>query len=720
MASRGDGSQPPATPSAEGEERSPGAELPAVTAAEGQDAAAAGQSPPGSAPRFSPEQAALVARLDRMQELQNRSMNTIIPILGRVVESMQPAAAQDSPEQERAAADGMGNGTPHARGRVTDARPGSRRSEMFRLSSVPLDSTPARIEEPTAPPEDGPPRDVILPVGPAGFSLLMRNTAQARPAARGEEGSDVDSEYQRHHPRLGARLGDHHGRPSSAGVRAVMGYGPRSEGSMPSRQLGPAPREPEQGKSLSIKESELAMFTGEITIAKGVDKALTIEGCPIHWLTEATERLKERRIDPTRWVAAIVNRLAPAVRTRFREHFSDRAEARAWTMIPFAMAQRRTHPADSADWEDFWRWLLRTYLRPAHQDAAHRRWQALEHHRSTATSLMADTAMFNEALMHADLMEHVLRRDEGWLEAPEIEDTYERRRVYRAMLPEEIQLHVTQTEAQAARQAAIGGDAQGSWLSSTLVGEGQAHAPEFTLDELQNVAVSFALVLERDAVRAQTQRLARLNVMQVDDVVTPAANAPTSATDARLHALEAEVQGFQLDAEAGDVDQELLFNIAAQHLPAPPPPALIQQRREAGQCLACGESTSHSRFTECPQARSNPALVETLRAFLRRHNDERRARGGSRAPQGNSAAYAPPPAARPPPATRPAQEQPSRAQLSAQVHNLMEELHHLAALVQGDPESDEEAGARHDGREGSPKGKGNSRGRDVPPPGARS
>ena len=129
MASRGDGSQPPATPSAEGEERSPEAELPAVAAAaEGRDSAAAGQSPPGGAPSFSPEQAALVARLDRMQELQNRSMNTIIPILGRVVESMQPAAAQDSPEQERAAADGMGNGTPHARGRVTDARPGSRRS----------------------------------------------------------------------------------------------------------------------------------------------------------------------------------------------------------------------------------------------------------------------------------------------------------------------------------------------------------------------------------------------------------------------------------------------------------------------------------------------------------------------------------------------------------------------------------------------------------------
>ena len=162
----------------------------------------------------------------------------------------------------------------------------------------------------------------------------------------------------------------------------------------------------------------------------------------------------ERRIDPSRWVAAIINRLSPDVRTRFREHFSDRAEARAWTMIPFAMVHRRTHPADSADWEDFWRWLLRTYLRPAHQDAAHRRWQAMEHHRSTATSLMADTGAFNEALLHADLMEHVLRRDEAWLESPEIADTYERRRVYRAMLPEDIQLHVTQQEAHAARQAA--------------------------------------------------------------------------------------------------------------------------------------------------------------------------------------------------------------------------------------------------------------------------
>jgi len=518
-------------------------------------------------------------------------------------------------------------------------------------------------------------------------------------------------------------MGEHYGRPSCAGVRAIMGYGPRSEGSLPSRQLGAAPREPEQGKSLSLKESEIDMFTGIVGVTKGVDSALTISGCPITFLKVATERLMERRIDPSRWVAAIINRLSPDVRTRFREHFSDRAEARAWTMIPFAMVHRRTHPADSADWEDFWRWLLRTYLRPAHQDAAHRRWQAMEHHRSTATSLMADTGAFNEALLHADLMEHVLRRDEAWLESPEIADTYERRRVYRAMLPEDIQLHVTQQEAHAARQAAsearqtaAEGDQRSMWMSSTLIGEGQAHAPEFTLDELQNVAVSFALVLERDAVRAQTQRLARLNFLQSAEAATSSPNAaPASAEDVRLHALEAQVHGLQLDAEAGDADQALLFNIAAQHLPSPPSSALIQQRRDAGQCLACGESTTHSRFTECPQVRDNPAIVETLRAFLRRHNADRRARGWSRGPAEGPRRPVPAPAVRP---------QAPAARLSDQVHHLIDQLHHLAALVDGegkreDPESDEEASSCIDDREGSPHGKSSSR-RDRPPDGARS
>ena len=240
--------------------------------------------------------------------------------------------------------------------------------------------------------------------------------------------------------------------------------------------------------------------------------------------------------------------------------------------------------------------------------------------------------------------------------------------------------------------------------------------PEFTLDELQNVAVSFALVLERDAVRAQTQRLARLNFMQSAEAATSSpSTAPAPAEDVRLHALEAQVHGLQLDAEAGDTDQALLFNIAAQHLPSPPSSALIQQRRDAGQCLACVESTTHSRFTECPQVRVNPALVETLRAFLRRHNADRRARGWSRGTAEGTRRPVPASADRP---------QAPAARLSDQVHHLIDQLHHLAALVDGggkreDSESDEEAGSCVDGREGSPHGKKSSR-RDRPPDGARS
>ena len=708
-------------------------------------------SPPPDAQRQpTPSPDSLEARLARMEELQNRSMSTIIPILTRAVDGMRLDARIQSegrsPGGRRQSAGTPGqdesleapaDGSSPTRGRHTDARPGSdgtrlrdsRRDEMFRLSSVPLIETPVRVQEPESAENEAAPRaeradDVMLP-GPRGFNFMVRATSHTRPTtdqARTTEtrsgndgGDDGDSEYRRDHPRLGARMGEHHGRPSSAGVRAIMGYGPRSEGSLPSRQLGPAPREPEQGKSLSLKESEIDMFTGVVGIEKGKDSALTISGCPIKFLKAATERLMERRIDPSRWVSAIINRLSPDVRTKFREHFSNRSEAVAWTLIPFAMVHHRTHPADSADWEDFWRWLLRTYLRPAHQDAAHRRWQAMEHHRSTATSLTADTSAFNEALLHADLMEHIMRRDEAWLGAPEIADTYERRRVYRAMLPDDIQLHITQEEAHAARQVAAGGDARGVGLSSTLVGEGQSQAPEFTLEGLQDAALSYALVLERDAVRAQTQRLARLNFLQAEGTTASTAASPTNTPEARLHALEAQVYSLQFDEEVGDVDQALLFNIAAQHLPSPPPPALIQQRREAGQCLACGESTSHTRFSDCPQVRSNPTMLETLRAFLRRHNADRRARGWARS---SPAATPTPPSSCPAPPPPPPQ---SRAQLASQVNHLMDQLHHLAALVQEGEDrkmdsEDEEAGA-------SPRdehGKGTKSNRDGPPRGARS
>jgi hypothetical protein len=52
-------------------------------------------------------------------------------------------------------------------------------------------------------------------------------------------------------------------------------------------------------------------------------------------------------------------------------------------------------------------------------------------------------------------------------------------------------------------------------------------------------------------------------------------------------------------------------------LPAPSL-ACIQQRSEARQCLACGESSSHWRFQDCPKVKAQPQLVQVLREWIRR------------------------------------------------------------------------------------------------------
>ena len=127
-------------------------------------------SPPPDAQRqTTPSPDSLEARLARMEELQNRSMNTIIPILTRAVDGMRLDARIQSegrsPGGRRQSAGTPGqdesleapaDGSSPTRGRHTDARPGSdgtrlrdsRRDEMFRLSSVPLIETPVRVQEP--------------------------------------------------------------------------------------------------------------------------------------------------------------------------------------------------------------------------------------------------------------------------------------------------------------------------------------------------------------------------------------------------------------------------------------------------------------------------------------------------------------------------------------------------------------------------------------------
>ena len=118
----------------------------------------------------------------------------------------------------------------------------------------------------------------------------------------------------------------------------------------------------------------------------------------------------------------------------------------------------------------------------------------------------------------------------------------------------------------------------------------------------------------------------RVNTLQLSD---------GGASDARLMALEATIQGLALDAELRNdhdaPDEVSLFNIVASHMADAPPPEIIQARRDAKQCLACGESSTHWRFQDCPRLRSQPHLVEVLRQWLRRTQTAKpRRQAGSR------------------------------------------------------------------------------------------
>ena len=83
-------------------------------------------------------------------------------------------------------------------------------------------------------------------------------------------------------------------------------------------------------------------------------------------------------------------------------------------------------------------------------------------------------------------------------------------------------------------------------------------------------------------------------------------------------ALEAELQ-----AAHQAPDDLALFNVMATHMPDAPPPHVIQQRREARQCLACGEASSHWRFQDCPKVKTQPQLVHVLREWIRRDRASR-------------------------------------------------------------------------------------------------
>ena len=114
-------------------------------------------------------------------------------------------------------------------------------------------------------------------------------------------------------------------RPSRQEVARILGYGPSSDVlSSGGVSIPPPPgalRQPAEGTALELTANDIGEFTGVLKVRKGSDGGSIIEGEPTEWLTTAVERLRGRRIHVSRWVTALMPRLAPAVRHRFRVQF---------------------------------------------------------------------------------------------------------------------------------------------------------------------------------------------------------------------------------------------------------------------------------------------------------------------------------------------------------------------------------------------------------------
>ena len=480
-----------------------------------------------------------------------------------------------------------------------------------------------------------------------------------------------DPNYERDNPALRARMDPQleGQRLSRARVAEVMGYGPSSAPSDAAPSSRPvatvALRAPEEGKSLSLSDKEITKFTGIVEIvADQTTGVFTISGNPIDWLSIAIDRLRERRIAPSHWVAAVMPQLSDAVRQRFHAAFNSEEDALSATTLPFAYSNI-IETAELVSWEDFWPWLLAEYLRPAHQDAARQMWQGMGSRQSTLARLEHDTNTFNTLLIRADLMEAIMQDDIARIRSPRLIDSYERREAYRRMLPPPVLEYVVQTEA-ARAQTGI----NTSTLGTSLLGHSrrQQASSELCLRELQEVALVGAQVRLRELTRQEQLRLAHASLHRLH----AAPSQPTGwPGDPRLHALEATVHGMaltaDLNADDAPFDPVRLFNAVATHMVDAPPPHVVQERRTAGQCLACGESTTHTRFTDCPHVRDQPHLVEALRDFLRRERAERQSAHPRREARVRRGRPSPPPSSSPP--------------LTAQLHTAIAALQAIASTL---------------------------------------
>jgi hypothetical protein len=156
---------------------------------------------------------------------------------------------------------------------------------------------------------------------------------------------------------------------------------------------------------------------------------------------------------------------------------------------------------EAVSFEDFWPWMLGQYLLPTHLNTARSMCHAMGDRTFTITTLAEDTYEFTRLLLHSDLMDAVLRKDEVAMGNLVLSNTIEQREIYRLMLPEEVHRHITQTESFCllSEDEALGLTGVTASLNSCRLPP--VVAGELTLAQLQQSVSLIAEILHREATR---------------------------------------------------------------------------------------------------------------------------------------------------------------------------------------------------------------------------
>ena len=336
---------------------------------------------------------------------------------------------------------------------------------------------------------------------------------------------------------------------------------------------------------------------------------------PMVWARDAREALRDRHIPHERWVATAASCLDSCVKDRFRaSRMGDDHSALAARLIG---SDAHDDPFRDTSWDDFVRWLMTTYVTADKIEAMELLVGAMSC--SSVQGVEKFIIDFNTAAMSSDYMRLMLDAvvpGHQLLDAvKQCLDTAHRRVAFRRAMPAYISRCFTDREA---NERTSNPHWAFSLASMQALARAQAKAGLAAVErgELRSADVNHIAVLP------DVRSLPALPM--VDAAPTPPPPSQASETLMLLRSLHSRLDDIQGAPSVAEDGPELYLRLE-DLTSSPPPPELIEQRRVSKACLACGEKSSHWKFTECPKLLADPTIKAKIDAALA---EARRGRSG--------------------------------------------------------------------------------------------